>query len=91
MTNRRTGNPVKHPQWQFKWKAWDIACQTASRKGNPRLLNNAFNADIVPAPWVVTIKNLAFSGVVGVGELSCTILSDHTAHLGTVHLRQRAL
>lgn len=72
MTHRRTGLPVEHPQRYRKRKTWAVANQPAPRKTYSRLLDDLFEMNIAPPPWVVLVKNPAPCGIMGVEELSCT-------------------
>ena len=86
MTHRRTGLPVEHPQRHLKRKAWVVANQPAPRKTYSRLLDDLFDMNIAPCPWVVLVKNPALGGIMGVEELSCTTTNAHTQPLVADHL-----
>jgi hypothetical protein len=68
----RAGRPVKHPCWYFKPTVCLRSIQRAAKNDITSLVDGSMNASSATKPRMMSIKNLAKNGPVGVLKPHCT-------------------
>src|ERR1700743_1311265 len=75
----RACRPVEHPGRHFKPPIYMRLFQRAAEDDKTTLVDGTMNANLATKPGMMTIKNLAKSGPVGVLKPRCIITSERIA------------